>query len=243
MKLAVLADIHGNLVALQQAIGDAKSQGIHQFVVLGDIVMIGPDPGSVLHIIRELNPFCWIRGNTDMWFEEISDDTDPETLTQRDRELYAYIQFAKSNMKSDEIAFLNSLPMKRTISIDALKILCVHGSPRSVLEMMDGRRPVEELGQMVRGVTENVVLCGHSHHPYIGQVEGKAMFNVGSVGRPLDGDNSASYGIIDLSAPKKPKFEIRRVQYSITDTVSRAKKIGFPYTEKYEKVLMNAANS
>lgn len=243
MKIAVLADIHGNLVALQRVIDDARSQGINQFVILGDIVMIGPDPGSVFRMIRELDPLCWIKGNTDMWFEEISDNTDPETLTQRDRELYAFFLFAKRNMKGDEIAFINSLPMTRTINIDELEILCVHGSPRSVLEMMDGRRSVEELGQMVRGVTEKVVLCGHSHHPYLGQVEGKQIFNVGSVGRPLDGDNCASYGIIELNSSKKPRFEIIRVQYSIIDTVSRAKKVGFPYYEKYEKVLTNAANA
>lgn len=242
MKLAVLADIHGNLAALQKVIDDARCQKINQFVILGDIVMIGPDPGSVFHLIRDLDPLIWIKGNTDMWFEEISDDIDPDLLTQRDRELYSYFQFAQEHLNEEEIAFLNNLPMEKTINIDEQEILCVHGSPRSVNEMMDERKPLEQLGQMVGGVNENIILCGHSHYPFLGQVEGKLIFNVGSVGRPLDGDNSAAYGILDFSSPIQPRFELKRVCYPIMDTVLRAKEVGFPNYLKYEKILFNAKN-
>lgn len=48
-------------------------------------------------------------------------------------------------------------------------ILCVHGPPRAVNEVMDGRVPSEELAQMIEGVEEDIIICGHSHVPYIGE--------------------------------------------------------------------------
>lgn len=66
VKLAILADIHGNAFALKKVLEDIQQEGINQFIVLGDLVMIGTEPVTAIGMIRDLNPLCWIKGNTDM---------------------------------------------------------------------------------------------------------------------------------------------------------------------------------
>jgi len=238
VKLAILADIHGNAVALKKVLKDIQQEGINQFIVLGDIVMIGPEPATVFGVIKDLNPLCWIKGNTDIWLEKFGYDREP--VTPREKELYGFLSFAKTKLTYDEIALLKRLPIKMSLALGSTMVLCVHGSPRSVSEIMDGRVPIKEMEQMVKGVEETIVLSGHSHVPYVGEVGGKHIFNVGSIGRPLDGNTSASYGILDISLSSRPQFTIRRINYSVTDTIRMARKLSFPNIEKYEYSLLNA---
>ena len=65
----------------------------------------------------------------------------------------------------------------------------------------------------------------------------KTNADIDSIGKPLDGDNRASYGIIDIQLESEPEFEIRRISYSISEVLYLAKERDFPYTEKYEVIL------
>jgi predicted phosphodiesterase len=88
MKVAVLSDIHGNGVALQYAINDLKGLGIKKIIILGDVIMKGPMPSQSLEMLKDkdLEIIAWIKGNTDLWLEEITDVWIPST--KRDKELY-----------------------------------------------------------------------------------------------------------------------------------------------------------
>lgn len=239
MKVAILADIHGNAVALREVLNDIQRESIEQFIILGDVVMVGPNPQLVMDFLRGLNPSCWIKGNTDMWFEEITEDWTP--VDEREEELYRYFKYCKDGLISEDIHFLTNLPINESIKVSGKSILCVHGSPRKVNEIMDSRVPIEELEQMLEGIDETIVLCGHSHVPYIGVIGEKHIFNVGSVGRPLDGNQSASYGILDLDVVDSPKFIIKRVNYSIEETIEISEQLNFPNMKKFRYTLENAA--
>lgn len=68
------------------------------------------------------------------------------------------------------------------------------------------------------------------------EVEGKKLFNVGSVGNQLDGDNRISYGILDI---KNGKVELlnRRVEYPINELFNNLAKYDFPYKVQYKKII------
>jgi putative phosphoesterase len=217
---------------------DIRKEGIDNFIVLGDLVMVGPAPRSVMCAVHSLNPICWIKGNTDMWFEEMSSGWEPKT--SREQQLFRYYQFAESKISKSDINFLSNLPIKKSVRVVDTDILCVHGSPRSVIEIMDDRVPIDEMKKMVEEVDETIVLCGHSHFPYIGLIRDKHIFNVGSVGRPLDGNFLASYGILDLSCSSNPKCIIRRINYPVNKTIGLARESGFPNLDAYEFSLLNA---
>jgi len=238
LRLAIIADVHGNIAALQCVMDDIRKEGIDNLIVLGDLVMLGPDPESVMCTVHELNPICWIKGNTDMWLEEMSCGWKPKT--SREQQLYRYYRFAESKLTEKDIRFLLNLTIKKSVRVEDTDILCVHGSPRSVMEIMDHRIPIGEMEAMVGGIDETIVLCGHSHFPYIGLVRNKHIFNVGSVGRPLDGNTLAAYGILDLSSPDNPQCIIRRINYPVDKTIGLARKFGFPNLDAYEWSLLNA---
>lgn len=238
MRLAVLADVHGNIAALQCVMDDIRKEGIDNFIVLGDLVMLGPAPEAVMRTVHALNPICWIKGNTDMWLEEMSGGWEPKTA--REEHLFRYYRFAESKLTETNLRFLSKLPIKKSVRVVDTDIMCVHGSPRSVTEIMDHRVPLGEMEKMVEEIEETIVLCGHSHFPYIGLIRDKHIFNVGSVGRPLDGNTLASYGILDLSSSGNPRCLIRRINYPVDKTIGLARELGFPNLDVYEWSLINA---
>ncbi|ERI93870.1 phosphodiesterase family protein [Clostridiales bacterium oral taxon 876 str. F0540] len=240
MKAAVLSDIHGNGVALQYAIKDLKSLGISKVFILGDIVMKGPMPSQSLEMLRdeELEVIAWIKGNTDLWLEEISDDWVP--TTGREEELYSYYRYAKDNLKEEQIAFIKELPLEYSIAIDGIRILCVHGTPKSIVEAIDSSVPEEEIKKAIEDVKEHVVLSGHSHTSFIGEVDDKKIFNVGSVGNALDGDNRISYGIMEF-AEGKVNLINRRIDYPIDEIINIAIDNKFPLLDDYKSIILNGS--
>lgn len=133
------------------------------------------------------------------------------------------------------------MPVRSSLIINGLKILCVHGTPQSIVEAIDCSVPIEEIKEIIKDVKEDILLCGHSHRPFIGEVEGKKIFNVGSIGIPLDKDNRASYGILDFSNGDVKLVNIR-VNYSIDGIIIIAEKNNFPYLRKYENMLREAVD-
>lgn len=238
MKVAVLSDIHGNGIALRHVISDMDKQNINKSIILGDVVMKGPMPMEVMAELETLDVLAWIKGNTDEWFNEIDDAFVPET--DREKELYNYYKYAKGNMSKESIEFINDLPVEYSLNYNGVKILCVHGTPKSIVEAIDGSVPIDEVKNIIKDVKEEVILCGHSHCSYIGEVEGKKIFNSGSIGNSLDKDNSASYGILDFSHGDI-KLINRRVTYPINEILEIAEKNNFPYLKQYKNIITNAA--
>ncbi len=137
---------------------------------------------------------------------------------------------------------MRNLPEQKSLELMGRNILCVHGSPRSVTEVMDHRVPYEELKEMLEGVKESIILCGHSHIPYIGKVEDKYVYNAGSIGRPLDDDIKAAYGILDLSQPSEPQFTVKRIAFSVDEVIAMAKERKLPFLDQYEYSLRYAVS-
>lgn len=238
MKWGVLADIHGNSFALNKVIEDMVEENIDEYIFLGDLVMVGPDPNAVFDKVNALDPICWIKGNTDMWFEEMSEGWKPKT--DKENELFDYYTYAADRLSEKQINHLLNLSTEESIKYNGWEILCVHGAPGDVTGVMDNRVSQANLSSMVKKVKEDIILCGHSHVPYIGKINGKYIINAGSIGRSLDGDNRASYGIIDFTLRNNPKFKIKRVNYSIDETIKLAEKNKFPNIEKYAQGIKSA---
>lgn len=240
MKVAVLSDIHGNGIALDYAISDLKYLGINKFIILGDAVMKGPMPSQVFDMLtdKDLEILAWIKGNTDMWFEEDSETWIPSS--DKEKQLYLYYKYAKDNLKKEQILFIKRLPFEYSLTLNGIKVLCVHGTPKSIIEAIDGSVSEDEIKEAINGVKEQVILCGHSHIPFIGELHDKKIFNVGSVGNSLDGDNRISYGILDFSE-NEIKLVNRRISYPINEIIDIAVKNDFPLLDEYKNVILRAS--
>lgn len=237
MKIAVLSDIHGNAIALDYVIEDMKLQNACKCIILGDVVNKGPMPAEVMVKLHELTVIGWIKGNTDAWFEEVDDDWKPSS--PKEEENYRYLMYSRDNLSMDTLSFLKELPHSLSIELYKKKILCVHGSPRSNTEGMDASAPEEEIKQAIIDVDKDIILCGHTHCPFIGEIGGKRIFNAGGIGISFDGDSRASYGILVFSE-NGVEFVNRRVVYPVEQLLNIANERNFLNFDAYANTMLNA---
>ena len=238
MKIAVLSDVHGNASALERVLDDLKSSNIKKVIILGDMIMKGPMPQKVLKLLRSsgLEILSWVKGNTDLWFQQFNYNIHP---AGKEAENFTYYKYAVDHLDHNDISFINDLPEKQSLNIYNTSILCVHGTPKSIVEAIDETVPMDEVRKAIDGVTENIILSGHSHTSFIGECDDRKIFNVGSIGNMMDGDNRISYGILDFSG-EEVKLINKRLEYDTAEAIEYAETHSFPYVEKYKDLILKA---
>lgn len=195
--LAVLYDIHGNLVALEEVLRDAESAGADGYVLGGDFGAWSPWPLETLERLRSLPETTWIRGNGERWLREPPLDR-PEVLDE--------LKAADSGVGTEE-GWLYSLQAHKELD----GVLYVHGSPLSDVESFPAE-PSEDDERMLAGVRDQTVVFGHSHLQFTRPgPNGTTLVNPGSAGMPLDGDPRAAYAL----RRDDGAFEFRRVDYDV----------------------------
>lgn len=238
MRLGVFSDIHGNSVALQAVLADTAARGIERFVCLGDAVVNGPEPQAVFDMLADLEMAAWVQGNTDDWFDDITPEWEP-TTPEEERAL-AYYTFAREHLSPEAIDHLGQLPFSASLELGESSVLCVHGSPRSSSEGIGPAVTTEEILDMTFDVSEQIVLCGHTHTPYEGYVGDRRIINPGAVGYSYDGDPRAAYGILTVTKGGDLDFEHIRVAYDREEAIARARARELPLIDRYESLLLHA---
>jgi diadenosine tetraphosphatase ApaH/serine/threonine PP2A family protein phosphatase len=195
--LALLYDIHGNVVALDEVLKDAEAAGADAFLLGGDFASWSPWPTETLERLRGLPDSTWIRGNGERWLREPPLDR-PEIA----EELMAF----DSGVAAEE-GWLYSLQAQ--VELDG--VLYTHGSPLSDVESFPAE-PGADDERMLDGVRDKIVVFGHSHLQFKRPgPNGTTLINPGSAGMPLDGDVRAAYAL----RRDDGEFEFRRVEYDI----------------------------
>lgn len=228
---AIISDIHGNLEALEAVLMDIRGQGISEIYCLGDIVGYGPNPCQCIdHVMK--NCAVTILGNHDQ-----AALFDPEGFNAgAERAIFwtrAQLEAGDAAGNEARWEFLGELPrMKR----DG-EFLFVHGSARNPLNEYVFPEDVYNQRKMERifGLVDNYCFQGHTHIPgvfsedynflspdevdfKVALGDSKVLVNVGSVGQPRDGNNKASYIILD---PEEKTVSFRRVEYDFEKTAAK----------------------
>ena len=99
-----------------------------------------------------------------------------------------------------QAAYLRTLEDHFVLETPAGDLLAVHGSPRRINEYLFEDRPASAMARMAAQYPYRAILFGHTHIPYVREVRGTAFVNVGSGGRPKDGDWRVCYAIVDPAA-------------------------------------------
>jgi diadenosine tetraphosphatase ApaH/serine/threonine PP2A family protein phosphatase len=224
MRIAVLSDIHSNLVALDAVLAHLGS--VDAIWQLGDVVGYGPDPDGVVARLAEVGA-VGVRGNHDAaavggseieWFN-------PDAR--------AAIEWTRSRISANTRSWLENLP-ERLVETD---YTLVHGSPREPLWEYITSSPVARAN--LSFVTTRFALHGHTHLPIVwaeedGRIvsiapgdgstftlDGRALLNPGSVGQPRDGIPESSCMVIDsdrdLVTWHRVPYDIETVQAAMRD--------------------------
>lgn len=246
-RLAIISDIHGNRVALEQVLRDCEVRNVDAIFCLGDVVGYGPEPAECLSLVRANCKLC-IRGNHEDALLH------PETMKGWNAVARAGIAFARRTMSAEALAFVGGLPSSFAISET---ILGVHDSPVPSEDGMTYLRTKQDAAEAFGWFSERFCVIGHTHVPAcfstrvktardtigLDDVDerpvhgkdarcvvelprlGRCIINPGSVGQPRDRDPRACYAVIDLG---RNSLEMHRVEYDVAEVLRRSLAVGLP---------------
>lgn len=183
-RLAVLSDIHGILPALQAVLADAVKYEVDGYILAGDYTA-GPFQEECIRIQRALRGWT-ILGNGELNLRKYDRGQAPPGWS--DCLQFALLRHSYDHPERDTLDYLASLPEQVVVQVDGLaSIRVVHGSPRSPYEEIFTPGDTHPLATALAETHEQVLVCGHTHIPWLVERAGKMAFNPGSVGGPLNG--------------------------------------------------------
>lgn len=232
MRFGVIADVHGNLDALEAVLADMGT--VDRALCLGDLVGYGPEPNECCARVRQLPGLLCVVGNHDL---AAIGQLDIESFNPWAR---AAIEWTHAALAPEHVAFLTGL--SQTAEVDELTL--VHGLLPNPMDYLQG--PGDAM-RMFDAMQTPVALVGHTHvaEYYLHEPSGETcrqvplweggevllqsgcryIVNCGGVGQPRDGNPKASYGIVDTEL--RAVF-VRRVAYPIAAVQAKMRAVGLP---------------
>lgn len=234
MKIALIADIHGNLAAFEAVLEALDQEQPEQIVCLGDVAAMGPRPREVLHQLRTLG--CpVVMGNADA---ELLDPASMEATTEDARRFADMTRWAATQLNDADRAFIASFQPVIEISLGpGMSLLCCHGSPRSYNDIIVATTPDDEIDGMIGGHEAALYAGGHTHIRMLRAHREREIINPGSVGLAYqflpDGNVRvppwAEFAMLSCSNEGAVDVAFRRVPYDRDATVRAMTDLGMPH--------------
>ena len=204
MRLAVLADIHGNLPALDAVLGDIDAAGVDAVVLNGDIAT-GPMPAETLDRLAELGERAiWVRGNADRELVAAYDGVVNPSLPHAVR---STTEYGASRLEGRHRELLAGLPLSVMVEVTGLgQVRFCHATTRSDTEIVLVDSPMSRYRDGFADSTEPTVVLGHTHMPFDRLADRRRFVNPGSVGMPY-GRSGAHWALLG------PTVSLRRADY------------------------------
>jgi predicted phosphodiesterase len=229
MKIGLIADIHGNLVALEAVLAELAAERVDRLVCLGDIALLGPRPSEVIARLRSLD--CpSVLGNVDaLLLGDLAGDQSDEALTT----------WSAAQLSDADRAYLRACPLTLDVPLDlGVSLLACHGSPRSFYEVIAAGTPPTELLAMMDEPRPTLMAGGHTHRQLIRRDAEMMFINPGSVGLPGVGPKHpllelnrniswAEYAVIDAHNGRL-SVELRRIPLDLASMFADARASGMP---------------
>ncbi|MFQ5592580.1 MAG: metallophosphoesterase family protein [Anaerolineae bacterium] len=224
-RVALIGDIHANLPALEAVVAHAHQRGTETFWNVGDIVGYGAFPDEVVQRLRRENVIS-IVGNYDLKVLKVKQKKAKWQTRKHPQKLLAF-EWAFDHLSKQSRRYLRSLPQEMRLEAQGRRILLTHGSPASNEEALTPDTPQARLREMAQMAHADVVICGHSHQPFVREVAGVWFINTGSVGRPDDGDPRASYAVLRMG-PASLRVQHHRVEYDVERAAATIRELKLP---------------
>ncbi|MBD0330073.1 MAG: metallophosphoesterase family protein [Thermoleophilia bacterium] len=204
MLVAALYDVHGNLPAIEAVLAEPDVRAAELIVVGGDCVA-GPQPRETLERLLALGDRArFVRGNADRETVESRD------APSRDDEIGAATHWVAQQLSGGQLDFLAALPLTTVVEVDGLgEVLFCHATPRDDEVIFTRLTPEERMRELLAGVEQRIVVCGHTHVQVDREVAGVRVVNAGSVGLPYEGGPGAYWALLG------PDVEHRRTEYDV----------------------------
>lgn len=238
VRIAALSDTHGNAVAFEAILADLNRQSPDALVFLGDIIMRGPQPKECLEMVRALNCQAVVVGNYDNLHTRFPKPGWTPHNRKEGITLRAF-DYDMARLSDADRAWLAGLPLHLTLDWAGTQVEICHATPHSRAEDTWPWAQREELDRLRTDRRTALTVIGHMHHSFTRMATAHQVLCPGSIGAPFDGDNRASYAIVDVE-PNAFSIEIRRVAYAVERTLAIARERQMPDIDALEYGLTTA---
>ena len=243
-RIALISDVHGNIPALEAVLNDIHNRSITRVFCLGDLVGKGPEPAASVDICKNVCEKITL-GN---WDAMLADEGYP--LPSYPPDILQIVNWHRRQLGGNRLRYLISLPGTIEFIMSGRNVRLFHASQVGIRYRVHYKDPIEKHLAMFDntkftggGATPDVVGYADIHFAFQASYGDRLLFNVGSVGNPLDktlacyavmqgeyvGENGASFSV-----------EIIRVPYDIEESLRRAHQLSMPEIKEYELELRTA---
>jgi len=181
MRVALISDLHGNLVSLTAVFADIDRNRVDETICLGDVATLGPRPCEVIAMLQQRGCRC-VLGNHDAFMID-------EELIRSYSEVPIVVNsvdWCREQLTADDIGYLAGFETSITLDLGGgVQALLFHGSPRSHMEDLLATTDPDELDTCLGQTNATVLAGGHTHIQMVRQHRGMLLVNPGSVGMPF----------------------------------------------------------
>jgi predicted phosphodiesterase len=217
VRVAALADVHGNAPALEAVLADVEAERPDLIVFCGDVTW-GPLPAETYELVRGLNALL-VRGNAERALFEPQESERARWIVDRHG--------------AELLKFARGFADHHVVDVDGLGATrFVHGSPRSDEECVTVETPPERVREFLDGVPQSALVTAHTHVGYARELDGVCLLNPGSVGLPYEGRPGAYWALLG------PGIEHRRTEYDLEAALERMGAAGLPGWDEYAQLLV-----
>lgn len=236
MKIALFSDVHANLPALKAFFQNVQAQKPDMIYCLGDLVGFNIWPNEVINEIRKRN-IATLAGNHDFNIGRKFNKADPDSYDPKDPNRVSTL-YTASILGNDEHDYLATLPLHIRLKFDFGNLLMVHGSATSIDELLFEDTSQEYLLSMMQDADADILCFGHTHKPFYKKLGSeKHAINIGSIGKPKDGDPRGCYVILDITGGQVD-VKFARFSYNVEEAASAIE--GSPLPKVYADMLRKA---
>lgn len=214
MRLAIIADAHANMIALEAVLKDAVQRKIDHVIFSGDAVGYYCYTNEVCNTIRKEARWC-VKGNHDAMV------TGRLPVSEEKKRAYA-LDYTIGEISTKNVNWLQTLPEFLDLRLSGKRAKVFHGSPWNYLEGYV--YPDYQSFHRFDSIEADFVILGHTHYPMLLSRGDKLIINPGSCGQPRDFNPKASYAILDV---EKAEAEIFRVSYDVQKLIRRLDDLEF----------------
>lgn len=240
MKIAILADVHGNPIALDAVLADIERRGgVDGYWILGDLCALGYNPSTVLETLTALPNTLFIRGNTERYvvtgqrpaasYEEVAQN--PSLIP-----ILVSVEggFGWTNgylTATGWMDWLRNLPLEQRLTLpDGTRVLLVHASPGvDDGDGLDNSLTDAMFGAKINGCDADLIFVGHFHMPMDRRLNGIRAINPGAVSNNFAPDLRAGYAILSADAAGYD-VTFHRVSYDLDTAINAIQQSGNPCT-------------
>jgi len=227
MLIAFISDIHGNMPALEAAVADATAHGAGRIICAGDITGYGPFPEDVCRFLRKRR-IPAIIGNYDQKVIDMAKqgESAAEGMKLKKKKI---LQWTAEHISRETVRYLSGLPDRLDMKLaGGQRLLVVHGSPVSIDDAIYPSITRRGLEAKLGAILPDILVCGHTHIPFVKHIHQVLVVNCSSTGHPIDGDPRLSYALVDVKPGALPRGRIVRLEYDRDMTIKALVKTSLP---------------